>query len=63
MSAHTHVQDALQRSASRTAWRTAIVVLLAVALLVLLLWLAFIGLGALNDVLARGVASLSNPTG
>jgi hypothetical protein len=57
------VQVALQRSASRTVWRTAIVVLLAVALLVLLLWLAFIGLGGLNDVLARGVASLSNPTG
>jgi len=63
MTAYIRTSDVPRDTASRSAWRTVMVALLTVALVSVAIGLAFIGLQELNDLLARGFVSVSNPSG
>jgi hypothetical protein len=56
------VHSGLNHLESRIDWRVLAIALLSVAFLGAVIWLAALGLDALNDMMARGLSSLSNPS-
>lgn len=63
MTTGSHRRNVLGHPVSAIAWRRAFVPLLAVVLIVTTIVLTAIGLGALDELMARGFVSISNPSG